>query len=539
MFITKHIAMKSFIQILVITLCVAASVSCKKIIEVQPQANIGAENFYNNFNEANVALTGCYYGLQKSLDNEWMMTELRSDNAKQGAPTSTNATNLELNKINMYAANPTQPFIYTYWLNTYTNINSINYVLASLGVEYNNGAITLTANPRAKMEDAQRKSLAGQALFLRAYHYFNLVRLWGGVQIVAKIYLPEELKKLNRASVNDCYTFIAADLKAAADWLPATPYSKIVSDDLGRATQWAAKSLLAKLYLTTGNKADALTLLNDVINNSGYGLETTYGSVFSITNEMNKEILFAIRFKAGGLGLGSPLGNYFAPVSSGSAVILGDGSGYNFPTTSIYNGYKTLVSGAVDGRKAVAVDQYTSSKQYVKKFTSPVKIKFDGENDFPVIRFADVLLMKAEATGFDGENGSSVTIINQIRKRAGAANYATGVSFVTGFYLYPTTASDPNAVSSQDEFLNALLDERRYEFAFENQRLFDLQRTGKFAEVMKNYFASEYSSHYSKYKPALTLAELQANVDKRPLLPIPQREIDTNNEIAIQQNSGY
>lgn len=110
-------------------------VSCQKSIDLQPISNVGAEDYYKNFNEVSSALTGCYSGLHKPLYNEWMFTELRSDNSKQGVPNSTNVANAELNALDMFTLNPFHERVYDYWLDTYNNIRAINYVLRSLGVK--------------------------------------------------------------------------------------------------------------------------------------------------------------------------------------------------------------------------------------------------------------------------------------------------------------------------------------------------------------------------------------------------------------------
>lgn len=514
-----------------IILLVASLAACNKIIDLEPESNVTVENYYRNYEEVKVALTGCYNGLQKPLETEWMMTELRSDISKQGSPGSTSVANIELNDLNTYLQNSSHDKVYDYWYYTYKNIRSANYVLRSLGVEYADGQITL-GEATAQMEDEQRKQLAGEALFIRAYHYFNLVRLYGGVFILTKGEDADALKSINRSSVEDCYKLIAADLETAQNWLVRKSYSAMAQEDLGRATIWAAKSLLAKVYLTTSRKADALPLLEDVISNSGHDLLSAYADVFSISNEMNKEIVFTVRYKAGGLGLGNFMANSFAALNSGSAIVNGNGSGLNYPTDNMVAKYIVPASGFTDKRKAVTIDRY-NTLNYVKKFLSQVMTKNDAENDFPVIRFADVLLMKAEALGFDQV---SVDIINRIRARAGAGTYPGTGTFSAAFYQYPSSGSEAITDAS---FLGKLLDERRLELAFENHRLFDLIRTDQFVTAMQAYYASEYDSHYKKFKPALSLTELQANINIRPLLPIPQRELDTNNEIAIEQNMGY
>ena len=410
-----------------------------------------------------------------------------------------------------------------YWQTTYNNIRNANIILDRLGVNYDagSGAINLSAID-ISISDADRKQLAGEALFIRAYHYFNLVRLYGGVFLVHEPITAIEAKVVNRVSVADIYKLIEADLQTASSYMNSLKFGQIAAANIGKVNAWAAKALLGKVYLTQNKKTEAIAQLQDVVTNSGYGLESTYANVFSITNEMNKEILFTVRYKSGGLGLGSSFGNDFAPLNSGSAVINGAGDGWNQPTAQLESTYA-----AADARKGTTIATFGSGSAaalYVKKFMNPVVIADDGESDWPIIRYADVLLLLAEAKGFTIE---SVELINQVHTRAG---------------LSPLTE-----INTIEEFEQALANERRLEFAFENHRYFDLLRynttlsTITAEQQLKDHFAAEYAVHYINYPaPTLTLAELQANVTpQRLLLPIPQREIDTNTQLPIQQNAGY
>ncbi|WP_113639607.1 RagB/SusD family nutrient uptake outer membrane protein [Nubsella zeaxanthinifaciens] len=531
---------KLSIRFIIVVSLALASTSCKKLVDQEPISNEVVDNYYKNYKEVNVALSGCYNGMQEPLLTEWQFTELRSDNARQRSVNSTTNVNMELNVLNLYTAGPSHQQIYNYWLAVYKNIRNVNYVLRSLGVSYQNNQLVF-GKPTADVTDAQRNELAGQALFIRAYHYFNLVRLYGGVFIVTEPVDAAQARKINRSSVNECYNLIVKDLEAAVNLASARPFGQIPSTDLGRANSWAAKGLLAKVFLTlpVPRNADALTLLNDIIANSGYGLESTFPRVFAVNNEMNKEILFAVRYKAGLVGLGNPMPNLFAPASSGDAIINGDGSGFNYPSTSIYGAFTTGSAIANDTRRDATISIYANSTTpyYVNKFFSKVVVAGDGENDFTVLRFADILLMKAEAQGYDGPAGSSMAIINQIRERAGAVNYTTG-TFTSAFYKYP--ASGAPSIATNTDFLAALLKERRLEFAFENQRLFDLIRFGQAVSTIQTHYANEYQEYYRRFTPVIPLATLQANVtNEKLLLPIPQREIDTNTDIKIQQNPGY
>ncbi|HYF33182.1 MAG TPA: RagB/SusD family nutrient uptake outer membrane protein [Chitinophagaceae bacterium] len=511
------------IQYILLVCCVGLC-SCKKVIDLYPQSNLNTGTYYSNLEEVKAALTGCYNGLQRALLNEWQLTELRTDNSKQGSPGSTASGNRDLSDLDMFIPSTSHQGIYQYWLATYNNIRNTNIVLQRLGVVYDpaSGAISLQ-NIDIPILENDRKQLAGEAMFIRAHHYFNLVRLFGGVFLVHQPISPAEAKNINRSSADDIYKLIQADLSTAATFTSALKFNQIANADKGRATSWAAKALLAKVYLTLNRKADAITLLQDVINNSGYSLLPNYANVFSVTNEVNAEILFTVRYKAGGIGLGSPFANMFAPIGSGSAVVNGDGDGLNYPTADL----DTATNG--DGRKATLIGVYgtgSAAKLYVRKYLSTVVIPDDAENDWPVLRFADVLLMLAEAQGF---TPNSISLISQVRQRAGLP------------------ALNPAVVNTVTLFEQALAHERRVEFAFENHRFFDLVRynttlsTITAEQVIKDHYADEYQTHYRLYTaPTPTLAQLQSYITREKLLlPIPQREIDNNTTLVIPQNPGY
>jgi len=220
-----------------------------------------------------------------------------------------------------------------------------------------------------------------------------------------------------------------------------------------------------KVYLTLNRKTDAIPLLNDIISNSGYGLVTAgltpYADVFSVSQEMNKEIMFAVRYKAGGIGLGSPWPNAFAPELSGTAVVNGDGAGWNNGAYEMENQYALG-----DTRKAFTLGIWptattavtsTSRRLYPKKHITPVTLLNDGENDWIVMRYADVVLMLAEAQGY---SLASLNLINQTRSRAG---------------LGATPLTMTNVVNDQG-FADSLSKERKLEFAFENIRWYDMIR---------------------------------------------------------------
>jgi hypothetical protein len=140
-------------------------------------------------------LNGCYNGMQEPLQSEWQFTEQRSDNTKQGVTGSTSSVNRDLSDLDMFIPSTAHAAVYTYWLNTYNNIHNCNIVLQKLGVKYDaaSGAISFNAID-IPVTDGDRKKLAAEALFIRAYHYFNLVRLYGGVFLVSDPISPADAK---------------------------------------------------------------------------------------------------------------------------------------------------------------------------------------------------------------------------------------------------------------------------------------------------------------------------------------------------------
>jgi len=519
--------MKTFKYISILLL--AGIVGCTDSIDLTSPSNIDSAQYYSTLDELNTALIGCYKGLQKPIIDEWSLTETRSDNTWMANTGSASSINLDFASQDMFFPITANQNVYNYWLNTYNNIYNINSLMKALGASYNESSGVLEYKDIAiPVTDAERKKVAAEASFLRAYHYFNLVRLFGDTFFVHNVVTPDEAKQMNRVPKAEIYKLIIADLLNASANGGATRFSATASD-LGRSNSWTAKALLAKVYLTLGRKVDASLLLNNVITNSGYSLLSSYANVFSATNEMNSEILFSVRFKGGGFDMGNPLPNNFAPTKSGSSIINGDGRGLNTPSIDIVTSYSST-AGNIDLRKDVNFGVFGTStylKYYVKKYITIVAVINDADSDWPVLRFSDVLLMLAEA---DGNTSGSLFQINRVRARAG---------------VIALTNTDVNTTAKFETLLSR---ERRLEFAFENQRWFDLLRqnvtfstpTLTAEAVMEAHFKSVQSTtFYGKFKGGLTTDQISTNLKNRILLPIPQREIDNNSFLVIPQNPNY
>jgi starch-binding outer membrane protein, SusD/RagB family len=480
--------------------------------------------------------------LRAPIAFEWMLSEVRSDNTFMNLVGTTNSVNLQVYSNDIFEAPSFDSNIEGYWGTTYQSIRSINALLKGVNANYNpsTGAIEY-GDFAITMTQAERKRIAGEASFMRAYHYFNLVRLFGGVFLLDKVVSSEESLKIPRSSVADIYKFIEADLKNAADNCVTAKYGNSTDAQKaiqGKATAWAAKGLLAKVYLTLGRKSEAVPVLADVIANSGHSIltgDTGYSSVFASTNEMNAEIVFAIRFKSGGLGYGSSLSNLFATnttsISSQTKLAAPAGTrwAYNNPTAELYDSY-----GATDLRKDYTIKVYkpkTTSlprefTYWAAKHNIATAIANDSELDWPVLRYSDILLMYCEAVGT--YNTTTLGYINQVHTRA---------------KLTALTAAN---LSTPALYEKAVADERRWEFALENQRWFDLLRfnttmpTINAQAVMSKHFET-MQPFYAQYDGAYTTAQLQAKTadPKFNLLPIPNVEIVTNTINPIPQNPGY
>ncbi len=521
-------------------------VSCDDFLDSENLNNSEVQSFYNTDEKIKTALFGCYSGMRAPISTEYLMTEMRSDNSFMSVANTSNQVNLNIRDFDIFDPATNNVNIYNYWFSTYKNIRNTNLLLNALKVTYNQGATDLVYEDGfsvLNVSETKRKQYSAQASFIRAYHYFNLVRLFGDVFLISKVVTPDEAKLINRTNKDEIYKLIIADLKNASTNGISTKFTDLATNqqNIGLANKWAAKALLAKVYLTLNNKVDAQKELSEIIAGSGYGLIDTntpasdYANVFSETNEMNKEILFAIRFKSGGLGQGSSITNLAAPTTGLPAgTVIGNVLG-SYGITKEY--FQTFEMG--DNRRASNATPVstvpTEKRYYIKKWVTKIPNAFDSELDWPVLRYADVLLMYAEAFG---NTSQSLTYINSIRKRAGL----------------PNLTIDPN---TNFDFEIKLAKERRAEFGGENQRWFDLLRfqttlagfdTKKTLDAHfdnMNSVQAVYSPSPGGFYDATTgvpqdVSEIKGKCNtNRFLLPIPQQEIDTNTTIQIPQNPGY
>lgn len=448
-------------RILIVSLVlVLAGTACQKQLDLTPISAIGADDFYQNTDEVQSGLVGCYDGLQTSIQTQYMLTEMRSDN------TTTVLGEGEFKLIDFFQETPDNSVTTLYWQNCYNTIFRANNVMAQLGVVTNES----TAN-----------QIKGEALFIRALNYFNLVRLFGNIPLVTTVVLADDNEAFANVPASEVYSQIISDLQEAASLLPATDDE----DNFSRATSSAANGLLAKVYITLGQYSNALPLLQS-LTTAGFQLMPTYPEVFN--PEVNPEIIFSIRFKSGS--------NNEGQVYSSEFTKTGIYSGLNNPTNKNIESYTAADS--------VRFNFNITSDLLCGKYLSSDP-RGDAGNDWPVLRYADILLLLGETINqLEGPTAAALEPLNQVRERAGIAPYTTA------------------ELSTKEAYANAVAEERVHELGFENHRWFDLLRTGQALKVMNEQGAVL----------GFTVAEYQL------LFPIPQREIDVSGGYLVQ-NPGY
>ena len=498
-------------KVLIMIAAALAAVSCN--LEQYPYSETAANDYVKSGESVNNLVIGAYNSLYGVLYYEWAMTELRSDNVRMRVNNSSSQDTKLLEQLDQNSVLTANAWVQDYWDASYATIYRANSVLEYLD---------------KVSDEADRARYEGEARFLRAWMYFNLVRLWGPTFIVTHRTGAEEARHMQRSTVEEVYALIEEDLEAVVngDLLPLTLDDK----DLGRADMKAAKAMLAKVYMThykssEAGYAAALPLLEDVL--EACGNPTTgaalvpYASVFDKGNEGNAEIILSVRYKAGNLGVGSPFTTLFAPLNNGGNVAIGSPKHYNFPSDNLISAFNANPG---DLRKDVTLQEsyynattgqvVTTNARYCNKYIDPdMTSEYDGENDWPVIRLADVMLLYSEASNeLSGPSDTALQYLNAIRQRAGIPTYTLA------------------ELSSKYAFRMAVRDERRLELALENQRWFDLVRWGSAVSTVNAFYLNE--PFFAGYNYVVNPIE-----QWQTLLPVPTSVININVEVA--QNPGY
>lgn len=478
--------------------------SCtNNFLEIFPEATLNEGNFYQSEVEYILLANGCYVPMRDNeKNNHWILAELISDNASFQNNVRTGEASRGI--VDQFILIGNNTVYSSFWNLSYNGITRCNKLLSELdrpGVAW------------SKLSFKDRSG--GEALFLRALYYFNLVRQFGGVPLVLSPLTSKEAVDIKRSSEALVYESIIADLKQAAIFFSK---AKDVEEN-GRANEMSALALLGKVYLTIGKYSEAEAVLKTVVSSGKYALLNDYSDVFNPAKKDFKETIFAVQYSENSVELSNSFIFTFAPHTSGGAVtnrpnINIVGAGWNQPTDDLITAFE-----ANDKRKNISIafwngldwDNIVRPIAYCAKYKAPIAAPDArcGDN-FPILRYSDVLLMLAEAVNEQGRTTEATAFIQQVRTRAGLTT--------------------PIIEQTKDAIKTKIFKERQLEFCFENQRWYDLKRTGKAVEVMAAHGLRE------KAKKTFLYPEAYAVNTNKLLAPIPVNEIAIN---KLEQNPGY
>ncbi|WDF77121.1 RagB/SusD family nutrient uptake outer membrane protein [Mucilaginibacter sp. KACC 22773] len=508
-----------------IILALLGLVSCKKsALYLTPETSLSSSSFYKTEAQFDQALTGAYTNLRLIAFAGNYMDEMRSDNTFFTFYPPDRGTGADTESILEFIDNA----------NTSALVNSPGdrYGNDFSGIAKTNTILGRLAS--SSLSQSVKDRISGEALFLRAFYYFDLVQHYGGVPLQLKELIGTDGAYLPRNTVAEVYMQITTDLNAA---VPILPVAKDFPQS-GRATQGAAKILLAYAYMSgpTKDYAKAESALKD-ITKMNYALINNYADVFDPTKKNGKESIFEVQYQEGNNGQQSDFAWRFSPRTSNAPVLFGvDGNnaggglrsgGWNVPTQEMVDSYESgdlrlpasiaVAEGTVtnDVLKISSVKSpvgYTPTvgqdfRYFVKKYLHPpYAVQFNTGDNWPVFRYSGALLLLAECLVDESKNGEALPYLNQVRARAGLPAVATA------------TAQN-------------VANEMRHELAFENHRWTDLIRYGTAIEVL-NAKGVTMKKLYGFLLPGT----FNVTAD-RLLYAIPFREIQLNSQLT--QNPGY
>jgi hypothetical protein len=477
--------------------------SCKKeYLTLDPIDRYSFYNFPTNESQVEQAVAGCYRKVFPIYNSYmWLWGDMLSDNTSFRYNT-TDRGGIATEQLDEFVANAQEGNIGGMYRESFEGVERSNYVLQNLAT------IGFASDSVKAIREAEAK-------FFRAFHYFNLVRLYGDVPVVTSVITvpdPNTAGNYPRKPVNQIYTdVIIPDALAAINKLPVT----VPAAQKGRLVKAAAQVLLAQVYVTQKKFPEALTVLNQI---TGFSLNPQYVNNFNPVTKNGVESIFEIQTFPVSTGYSFTFMNNWTPWGTGTTIWpAGSNSrgGLNQPTNDLNNAYETN-----DNRKAVTVGSTGTGPAtilFMRKFLYYDVAAKLNPCQWPVYRYADVLLMQAECLNEASfPNAQAFAALNLVRTRAGLPNKTQG-------NVIPALA-----VNTQDEFRLAIEKERRVEFAGEGYRWFDLVRTNRATAVMTAHGIAEKAIKTTLDPGAYTNIKLQ--------LGIPFREIQ---QFGYPQNSGW
>jgi hypothetical protein len=474
---------------------------CKKFLQKDPQGLLTEDQFPTSASDALLATNAAYAQVRDWYYNSggYPILDIMSDDARKGSNPSDQASTV--GPYDYFGITPTSDGLDRWWTSLYVGVRRANVIIEKV--------------PPISMDETLKSRYIGEAKFLRALFYFDFVRAWGGVPLVTTTDPPLGLA---RADTNQVYALILSDLQSAINSLPES-YQQ--SSDVGRATKWAAEALLARVSLFRHNFVDAETYAMNVINSGKYSLEPVYINANGINGNNGVESVFEVgaleveNQDAGGDQYGNTQGVRGTP---------NKGWGFNRPSMDFrhsfeagdprYKGTVINLNDTIDGIVILGDAQTPDVTLDTKGDTIEVecysrKVWVPGSTTTSnwglhrrLIRYADVLLMAAEALNENGKPTEALTYLNMVRARARQGN--------------PNILPDITT-TDQSQLRDIIFNERRHELGLEGFRFWDLVRTGR--------------------APAI-LGPLGFVTGKNEVLPIPQSEIDLS-QGSLVQNPNY
>ena len=475
------------------------------------------DDFFTSGQTALQAVNAAYYPMAWEYNNtyysEWFVGDIASDDAVKGGQNLTDmADAYDIENFKTVASNT---LLLDYYRAQYQGISRCNFALTYIP----------TLELDEAMDEAMRNRYVGEVKFLRAFYYFRLVRMYGGVPLVDFVIDSSEGWKQPRATAEQVYDFILKELKDAEGLL--VEKSKMTAEELGRVTKGAAQALLMKVYLYCGNYSEAKHWGEKVITSGEYSLNANYMDNFYLSGENGPESVFEIQYAEDptsdyGEGNGFTRGTFTVILTRSRSTVLCGGNagwGFNKPSQDLYNEYEegdprrdfTIINPTDAQIETPAQEIYLGSRYMSRKYAlqdvDGSYIALSHATRAPInrkeIRYSDVLLMYAEALIEMGDTSGAKTYIDMVRARVGLA---------------------PIAEATRE----ALRHERRVELAMEGHRWFDLCRWGIAGKTM-NAYKAKYSANEG--------AEMADFVEgKHELMPIPSEEVRLG---GLEQNYGY
>lgn len=478
--------------------------SCEDELTIFPEDSLSVPTFFQTEEDFTQAINGTYAPLRNLYDQEKpFMAEMSSDNTYFARNTAFGATenNQDIADHSMITEGGITPNgnVRELYRDLYRIISRANQVLFTID--------------EAEFDETAKANIKGQALFLRAFAYFDLVQFFGSVPMHLEPVLDREGAALPLSSSDVLYTQIVSDAQAAIPLLPLKS-----EQEPGRVTSGAAQTLLANVHIVLQEWAAAETLLKAVVNSGEYMLMPNYEDAFSgnSSNKNNMESVFEVQYQEGADGLQGSFMYQFLPrpiEADEVALLFGtadaqpiNGQGNNIPTPDIIAAYEDG-----DLREDGSIMYIETRESFwndgiypiIKKYVEPHAQHNNHGINFPVYRYAEVLLFLAEALQEQGKDGEAITFLNQVRTRAGLGAHTGDLG-------------------------DAIFRERRVELAFENKRWFDLLRTGQAISVMTEFGNRVINNPNDYYLPEGVPAAGNAFTNIRELYALPSSESELN-----------